>query len=168
MSALMARALAGEAAPYEEALGLIVKLVRAYLGRRGVAPTAAEDLTQEVLLTVHRKKHLYDPARPFLPWLYTLTRYRVIDDARARSRRPSGIPWEDGEDVAASEPSIDDALTIEEMLAALSEKHRRVLTLAKIDGLPLAEVARRTGLTTAAVKVIVHRAIKKLRETFAP
>jgi len=67
----MARALAGDAEAYEAALKDIAKLVRAYLGKRGVPPTAAEDLTQEVLLTVHRKKNLYDPSRPFLPWLYT-------------------------------------------------------------------------------------------------
>jgi len=42
------------------------------------------------------------------------------------------------------------------MLESLSEKPRRVLKLAKIDGLSLAEVAERTGLSTAAVKVIVH------------
>lgn len=167
LRARLASAQRGDAAAYKEFLTDTARLVRAYVSNRGFTPAAAEDLTQDVLLTIHRKKHLYNPARPFLPWLFTLTRYRLIDVVRANQRRPIGVPWDETFDPPAPEARLDDVLAVEEMLDFLPEKARRVLKLAKIDGLPLAEVARKTGLTLAAVKVAVHRAVKKLRQEFA-
>lgn len=167
LRARLASAQAGDAPAYREFLTETARLVRAYLGNRGLPPAAAEDLTQEVLVTIHRKKHLYDPSRPFLPWLFTLTRYRLIDAVRAEQRRPAGVPWDETFDPPAPDARLDDVLSVEELLNALPEKARRVLKLAKIDGLPLAQVAERTGLTVAAVKVAVHRAVKKLRQEFA-
>jgi RNA polymerase sigma-70 factor (ECF subfamily) len=165
----MRRALAGESAAYETLLGTLASLVRGWLVNQGRSAEAAEDLVQDVLIAVHRKKHLYDPARPFLPWLFAVARYRVIDVARAQARRPSTVPLEDLFDPAAPEDkTLERTLLVEELLDALPERQRRVLSLAKIDGLPLEDVGRRLGMSTAAVKVTVHRAVKKLKETFSP
>lgn len=163
----LAAAQAGDATAYEAFLRETARIVQSYLLGRGTNPSAAEDLTQEVLVAVHRKKHLYDPSRPFLPWLFALTRYRVIDSVRAAGRRPFGVPWDETFDPPAPDARLDDVLAVEELLGALPERVRRVLKLAKVDGLPLAEVARLTGLTASNVKVVVHRAIKKLRREFA-
>jgi RNA polymerase sigma-70 factor (ECF subfamily) len=167
LRARLASAQSGDAAAYREFLTEAAGLIRAYVSKRGLPPPAAEDLTQEVLVTVHRKKHLYDPSRPFLPWLFTLTRYRLIDSVRADARRPAGVPWDDAFDPPAPEARLDDVLAVEELLCALPDRARRILKLAKIDGLPLAEVAAVMGLSVAAVKVAIHRAVRRLRREFA-
>lgn len=166
----MARSLAGEKTAYEELLKRVVELVRGYfinaLGRRPEIFERAEDLTQEVLLSIHKKKHLYSPSRPFLPWLFAIARYRLIDGARHDKRRPALVVFEEGFDAADPSATVmpeDRRLELEELMAPLSWKQREILVLAKAQGVPLAEIAERLGMTVSAVKVTVHRALAKIR-----
>ena len=41
---------------------------------------------QDILLTLHRVRHTYEPARPFTPWLATIASRRSIDALRRRAR----------------------------------------------------------------------------------
>jgi RNA polymerase sigma-70 factor (ECF subfamily) len=45
-----------------------------------------EDVVQETLISVHKARHTYDPARPFAPWFYAIASHRVVDVFR-RDRR---------------------------------------------------------------------------------
>src|SRR5690348_18228989 len=82
----MAAAQDGDRKAYEtllrEALPYIRSVVRSLHGR----PERADEVTQDVLLTVHRVRHTYDPARPFRPWLAAIARRRSIDALRRRYR----------------------------------------------------------------------------------
>src|SRR5512139_3795799 len=91
--ALMARAQDGDAAAYRALLGAITPYARAIASRALRERADAEDVVQEVLMTVHRIRHTYDPARPFRPWLLAIVRHRVLDRLRARGRRAA---WETG------------------------------------------------------------------------
>ncbi len=85
---LMARAQTGDRAAYNQVLKAMTPAIRALVRRRITDEALAEDVTQDVLLTVHRVRHTYDPARPILPWLATIARARAWDCAM-RSTRPS-------------------------------------------------------------------------------
>jgi DNA-directed RNA polymerase specialized sigma24 family protein len=80
----------GDGAAYERLLKDIAlvlrRLVRARLAKVGLSVHEAEDVVQEILIGLHAKRHTWDDARPFLPWLFTITRYKFIDAAR-RLRR---------------------------------------------------------------------------------
>jgi len=157
--------LRGDKAAYTRFLEKTAAMVRGYLARRQRSVERVEDLVQDVLLAIHRKKHLYSPERPVLPWIFAIARYRLIDAVRADARRPAAAEWEEAFDsLAAREGGLDQALVIEEMLECLNEKQKKVLMMAKLDGMPLAEVAAKTGLSLAAVKVTVHRAVRAVRK----
>jgi RNA polymerase sigma-70 factor, ECF subfamily len=165
----MCAALDGDADAYVRLLEGVAAMARGYFLRAMSAsartPEKAEDLVQDLLVALHRKKHLYRRDRPFLPWIFAVARYKLIDSARADARRPSTVAWEDWhEGAAARREKLDAALELEEILDGLPERQRRALVLAKIDGLPLAAVAERLEMSLAAVKVTIHRALKALRK----
>ena len=133
-------------------------------------PELAEDVVQDVLLTVHRIRHTWDPHRPFSPWLAAITARRGID----RIRRDSRIARFEVSDEPAYETFAAPATNhesgalraleaIEPLLAALPERQRRALEAVKIRGLSVAEAARESGQSVGALKVNVHRAVKALR-----
>lgn len=130
--------------------------------RQRCAPGHSEDLVQEVLIAVHNKRASYDPARPFLPWLAAIARYRWVDHLRAFYRKAeeeltdADVPFESGEESLIAQLSLD------RMLAQIPDAQAEVIAFVKIRGLSIKEAAAKTGMTEAAVKVNIHRGLKKL------
>jgi RNA polymerase sigma-70 factor (ECF subfamily) len=173
-SGLMAAAQAGDARAYEALLRECLPLLRAICRSRLRDPAEAEDAVQDALLTLHRVRHTYDPARPFQPWLSAIAERRSIDRGRRRGRgaaREAGI--EAAGDIAAPDPGADAALdgrrAAERLRAAVAElppAQRTALRLAKIEDLSLAEASARSGMSVGALKVATHRAMNALRRRF--
>src|SRR5262249_59729668 len=82
----MAAAQAGDRGAYGRLLRQILPFVRARARQRHGDPDRLEDVVQDVLVTVHRVRHTYDPARPFEPWLAAIVERRSIDALRRRGR----------------------------------------------------------------------------------
>ncbi len=169
-SALMASAQDGDGAAYSRLLHEVTPFIRALGRRRRLAPAECEDLTQDVLLTVHRVRHTYDPARPFVAWLVAITQRRMIDlyrrDSRIRAREEA-LP-ELLETFAAPEAKdeldvMEQAAWLRRAIADLPPRQREALQLVKLGELSLADASARTGQSPGAIKVNVHRAIKALR-----
>ena len=124
----------------------------------------ADDLLQETWLRIHRVRHTYRPGEPALPWVYAIARRVGIDAYRKKRRitlheRAMEVMPERAAptQVAGSLPEFD------MLVAALPEAQREVLTMMKVGGLSLEEVARATCSTVGAVKQKAHRAYEKLR-----
>src|SRR6516162_3831499 len=83
----MALAQEGDKAAYERLLVDILPALRSFTRRRLGDDVAAEDVVQEVLLSVHRARRTYRPERPFEPWLFAIARNAIVDCQRARARR---------------------------------------------------------------------------------
>ena len=87
LQALMVAATSGHARAYHALLRLCAERLRAYFRRRLIGRDAdVEDLVQETLIAIHRKRATYDPSLPFTAWLHGIARYRLIDFLR-RDRR---------------------------------------------------------------------------------
>ena len=126
--------------------------------------TEAEDMLQDVWLRIHRMRHTYRPGEPLLPWVYAIARRVRVDNYRKRNR----IAWRERSlDVLPEPPAPKDATRhlppFEELMAALPESQREVLTMLKVNGLSVEEVARATCSTAGAVKQKAHRAYQRLR-----
>ncbi|MEO7634963.1 MAG: sigma factor, partial [Sphingomicrobium sp.] len=83
---LLSAAQAGDAAAYREFLTDVTPFVRALARRKLWAEDAIEDVVQDVLVTVHRVRHTYQPGRPVAPWLAAIAARRSIDSLRKRGR----------------------------------------------------------------------------------
>jgi RNA polymerase sigma factor (sigma-70 family) len=169
----MRLAQGGDEAAYRSLLAKIAEIVRRKLraDRPYLQAADVEDLVQDVLLSVHAARATYDPARPFLPWLMTILRFRVADAARRSVRRNKHeigtaiLP----ETSALAETNLfaegfGDPQELAAAIAALPAGQRRAVELLKLREMTLKEAAAETGATETALKVAVHRAIKTLRE----
>ena len=171
---LMRSAQGGDAACYERLLRAITPFIRSLTRRYCRDPQLAEDVVQDVLLTVHRIRHTWDPQRPFSPWLAAIAARRGIDRIRRASRIASHEVSDELALATFAAPAANNdsgalraAEAIEPLLAALPERQRRALEAVKIRGLSVAQAARESGQTIAALKVDVHRAVKALRKRVA-
>jgi RNA polymerase sigma-70 factor, ECF subfamily len=126
------------------------------------APHAdVEDLVQDVFLSAwNRLDALREPAA-FGGWLAMIARNRATDFHR-RTVESVELP----EDLAAADTSTSrgEALRVLQVIRSLAEAYRETLVLRLVEGLTGPEIAERTGLTPASVRVNLHRGMKMLRE----
>ncbi len=128
----------------------------------------ADDLLQDAWFRIHKARHTYRPGERVLPWLYAIARHVKVDAFR---KRRSEL-YEESLDAAPERvPSVPASTTgggsktleLEQLLAELPPSQREVITLLKVSGLSLEEVARATSSTVGSVKQKAHRAYTKLR-----
>jgi len=130
-------------------------------------PAAAEDVTVETFWRIHRSHARFDPSRSFEAWARSIATHAALDWMRAQ-RPESAIPAEPHELAAPSEG--DPAIAAEirqrtaEAFGRLAPKLRIAATLAVVEELPHKEVAEALGISVAAVKLRVFRALRLLRK----
>jgi len=126
------------------------------------APRAdVDDLVQDVFLSAwNRLDGLRDPAA-FGGWLSIIARNRASDFHRRAVdavELPDDLPGPDGTEART------EALAVLEVIKTLPEAYRETLVLRLVEGLTGPEIAQRTGLTPASVRVNLHRGMRLLRE----
>lgn len=164
--ALMEQAQAGDRPAYTRLLKALVPVIRSQVRRQMTDHTMTEDVVQDVLLTVHRVRHTYDPAFPFLPWLMAIISARAIDALRRRGRYQHWeLPEEMLPDVAAAPnaPRAESQQELESYLNQLPSRQREIVEHVHLREMSLTEAAAHNNLTVAAVKSLLHRALKNLR-----
>jgi RNA polymerase sigma-70 factor (ECF subfamily) len=136
-------------------------IVRARAG--GLGPEICEDIVQETLLAIHQKRHTWRQKRRLRPWLYAIVRHKVVDAFRARGHRVQ-LPIEDLADMLPAPEAADptERSDVERVLAALDPGSARILRAIGLDGSSTTETAKALGMTEGAVRVALHRALKRL------
>jgi RNA polymerase sigma factor (sigma-70 family) len=142
--------------------------VQAQLVGLGLAPAAAEDLTQDVMETIWRKAHLYDPRQSAaVTWVFRVAHNRRID-VRRRSRESSAAPEDfvDIPDAAAGSDECLDARQLQQCvrvaLRALPHEQFTLVQLAFFDGLSHSAIAQRLKLPLGTVKSRLRLACTRL------
>jgi RNA polymerase sigma factor (sigma-70 family) len=175
-SAQMASAQAGDRTAYEALLRECVSLVKVFAAGQGVPPDYVDDVVQDVLLTIHRARHTYDPARSFTGWLRVIAERRSIDLLRRIGRQrareihsqlafesyadKSADPTRLGRDAAASS-------RVYAAMATLPERQREAVQVLVLQDQSLTDAAIVTRRSKGALKVNLHRGLKALRDMFA-
>jgi RNA polymerase sigma-70 factor (ECF subfamily) len=167
---LMAAAQGGDGAAYARLLREVVPYIRAIVRRHHAAADRVEDVTQDVLLTLHRIRHTYDPARPFTAWLGAISHRRSVDALRRKvrvdaSEKFSPIAYETYADPDANKDiaAHEDSAVLTEAIAALPPGQRQAVELLRLREMSLAEASAASGQSVGALKVSLHRAIKTLQ-----
>jgi len=171
---LVARALGGESAAFEE-------IVRASYGR--LYATAfhllgnhedAEDVTQECLVRAHAALALYRSEGSFAGWLRRILVHLVRDRYRRRGRRPLDEPLA-GEELTRGGRAPSEllgerelALLVAGALERLPESLRIAFLLRTREGLSYDEISHTTGVTPATARTQVMRARRALAERLRP
>ncbi|MEX2643184.1 MAG: sigma-70 family RNA polymerase sigma factor [Acetobacterales bacterium] len=143
--------------------------LRAYLRRLGAADSAAEELVQEVMLTVWRRAAQYDPRQAGVAtWVFTIARNRRIDLLR-RERRPEIDPHDPA--LTPSEPQAPDSgvsaheeeRAIRVAVDRLPKEQAALLRMAFFDDKSHSTIADELGLPLGTVKSRLRLALQKLR-----
>lgn len=142
--------------------------VKSYLMRLGLDPAAADDLAQEVLLTVWRKAEQFDPERAGVTtWIFTIARNLRIDTAR---RARNDVPIPDRTDEPSPDPPADAILAaadrgnrVRAALAQLPAEQAEVIRLSFFDDRPHAEIEHALGIPLGTVKSRLRLAMSRLR-----
>jgi RNA polymerase sigma-70 factor (ECF subfamily) len=159
--------MAGDAAAYRQFLTSLAPHLRAVARSRcrsfGAPEGEAEDIVQEVLLTIHLKRGTWDQSRPIWPWVAAITRNKLIDVLRRRGRHIS-VPIEDViNDLPAEDRAPDSsARDIDRLLVHLKAQQREIVKSISLDGNSIRDTADRLHMTEGAVRVALHRALKAL------
>jgi RNA polymerase sigma-70 factor (ECF subfamily) len=120
----------------------------------------ARDLVQDVFLVAYGKIGTLRDAARFGPWVAMIARNRAMDFHR-RARQTEELHDGCGEGGRGAEAEAAEVL---EIIRALPEAYRETLVLRLVEGMTGPEIAERTGLQPASVRVNLHRGMKLLRE----
>ena len=145
--------------------------LKGYLMRLGSSEAQAEELVQDVMLTVWRKAALFDRRKAAAStWLFTIARNRRIDILR-REKYPELDP-EDPALVPDEEVQPDDAVIMAERkaevqsaMATLPEEQVELVKLAFYKGWSHSEIAKETGLPLGTVKSRLRLSFTRLKES---
>jgi len=130
----------------------------------------AEDLTQNTFYRAIKYKHTFAETSKFKSWIYQIAR-NIYNDHYNENKT-----W--NTDFVKVENLTDSQFTLQHenanvefelldmALAKLSETDRQLVVLSKFQGLKYDEISQITGVSVAAIKVQMHRIIKKLREFY--
>jgi RNA polymerase sigma-70 factor (ECF subfamily) len=161
---LMRRYQAGDAAAAKSLIDLLSAQLHLFFSTQMGNSAEAGDMLQDTWLRIHRVRHTYRPGEPVLPWVYAIARRVRVDNFRKRRRITSReIAAERLPETPSAERASAELPAFSELVSTLPESQREVLTLLKVNGLSLEEVARATSSTVGAVKQKVHRAYERLR-----
>ena len=159
VEAVLVRAvLEGDRDGFGQLYGLYAPLVHGILLAR-VPRAEVDDLVQDIFFHAFKKLHTLRDAAAFGPWIAMIARNRAVDFHR-RSRDTVEI----NDDLRGSDTHDSRAAEILELIRNLPEAYRETLVLRLVEGMTGPEIAARTGLTAASVRVNLHRGMKMLRE----
>ena len=156
--ALVKSVLQGDREGFGKLYALYAPLVHGILLAR-VPRTEVDDLVQDIFLHAFNKLYTLRDEAAFGPWIAMIARNRAVDYHR-RARATVEIT----DELAGSDKQQSKAAEILELIRSLPEAYRETLVLRLVEGMTGPEIATRTGLTAASVRVNLHRGMKLLRE----
>lgn len=139
---------------YDRYAPLVHGILLAHVPRSEVA-----DLVQDIFLHALRKLHTLRDRNAFGPWIAMIARNRAMDFHR-QFRETVEVK----EDLVSTNSTGEKAREMLELIRSLPDAYRETLVLRLVEGMTGPEIASRTGLTPASVRVNLHRGMKLLRE----
>ncbi|MCA9655959.1 MAG: sigma-70 family RNA polymerase sigma factor [Myxococcales bacterium] len=137
-----------------------------YIRRMVVDRDLAEDLMQDVVLTVLRDRS-YDPQRGrFAAWLFTVARNRCLQHERHAAVRERPVP-EPRPAAADPEAAVDRHHRVRTAMAGLTDAQQQLLLLKQVGELTYREIADIHGVAEGTIKSRLHAATKAFRRRLA-
>ena len=167
---LIQRAISRDADAFGRLYDMYVDRVYRHLYYRVGNVADAEDLTQQVFLKAWQAIDRYKKtASPFVAWLMTISHNLVVDFYRTKKDKAYLKAEVTANDLASSPERIAEARYVQQQLRRvilqLPGEQQQVVLLRFVEGFRYAEIAAVLGKSEGAIRVILHRALVKLRHT---
>jgi RNA polymerase sigma-70 factor (ECF subfamily) len=159
----------GDQKAYRQLLTEITPYIKGSIAGGLANPDWVDDITQNILISVHKSLATYSPSRPFKPWLYSIISFRKADYLRKyyNKRRNQHVPVEDATfspELVTNPATSGEYKDIEKALEVLPDKQRKIIELMKIEGYTAKEVGEKLDMKESAVKVSAHRSMQKMKD----
>ncbi|QUJ76531.1 sigma-70 family RNA polymerase sigma factor [Sulfitobacter albidus] len=141
--------------------------VKGFLMKSGTDATTAEECAQDVMTTLWRKAHQFDPSRASVAtWIFTIARNRRIDMLRRERRpEPEELTW--GPEPEPEQSQVmeiqEESARLVEAIAALPHTQRSLIEQAYFGDMTQSEIAKLTGLPLGTIKSRLRLALERLR-----
>jgi RNA polymerase sigma-70 factor (ECF subfamily) len=168
---------------WSELVELYGPLVESWSAKAGLAPTAREDVAQEVFLSVHRSIKRFDPTIPgatFRGWLWRITRNSILKWLAHPEPRPIGgstanaglaeiaDPWPDASELDPATNPSETTLLLQRAIAQIKPRIEsqtwQAFWYTVVLGQTTAEVAESLGMSRPAVRKAKSRTLHRLRQ----
>ncbi len=161
----MREACSGNSAQYRSLLASITPMIRGIVNAKlsGMSEVDREDVLQEVLMAIHMKRDTWRQDQPIRPWIFAITRYKIIDLLRKKGRAQTVDIDEFSDVLAADEVDPSAQMDLDSLVDKLKGKQAVVVKAIAFEGLSHSDVAERLGIKETAVRVNFHRGLEKLR-----
>jgi len=134
-------------------------------------PATSEDLTQTVFSRIIKYRSSYNEVYTFKSWIYQVARNVHVDSyskkklwiTEERVEENYRVDTRDAIEIMEKEQREQ---TLKEALGLLSPEQREIIELSRFQDLKYEEISQITGNSVGAVRVKVHRAIKKLKDVY--
>ena len=177
-AAVMRDVAAGDDEALKILYGRYAKLVF-HVAVQSLEPAAAEEIVQDVFLTVWRKAATFDPARgSFRGWIMQIAHMQIINEHRRQRRRPQAVDDPDGEQLVNLPDGAPDPVeatwrdycraAVRAAMETLPPAQRQALGLAFFEDLTHEQVASVLHLPLGTVKTRIRAGMQKLRLQLAP
>jgi RNA polymerase sigma factor (sigma-70 family) len=134
---------------------------------------ASEDMVQNVFYKMLKYRHTFTGQGEFVAWMFQIARNTLKDQAKTNKTKIQQLPAEEMEDRIAGGISADEQLEkkqekagLYKAMASLSDDHREVLTLSRLQELKYQEVGQILGITEVAAKTRAFRAMQELKNIY--
>lgn len=162
---LILRYQTGDVAALEELVDRYYAPLRYFVRRLLGGAECADDILQEVWLTVLRNLRRLRNPEAFSVWLYRIARHKVYDELRKQQAvatfNDETVPADAVENESGF--SAEDAARIHECLQRLTPEHREVLVLRFLEQMPYEDIAQVVGCSLGTVKSRIYYAKQALR-----
>ncbi len=154
-------------AAFAELFDFFAPRLKGFIMRSGTTSAQAEEIVQDVMLTVWRKASMFDPHRAQVSaWIYQIARNRHVDIKRKENRPVPEELYEDSE----NEPDANQVLAMEQeagqlkqALAQLNADQREMIEKAYLGELTHSEISAQTGLPLGTIKSRIRLGLERLR-----
>jgi len=167
LAALMRSARGGDEEAYRRLLGHLAVWLRGVarrgLVRAGLGVEESEDIVQDTLLAMHLKRDTWDDGQPLEPWLRAIAHHKLVDHLRRRGFREH-LDIDEHADTLAAPQAAEESASVDarQLLQGLPGRQRTIVEAISIEGHSARDVGQRLGMSEGAVRVTLHRALKKL------
>ena len=160
---LMVRAQDGDRDAFRTLIEKITPILKAFLRKRIADSFEVDDLCQDILLAIYQARHTYQPQRPLEPWMFAIARNISLDYRRRSWERARRQELVESPPQRVVEMGGGVSRRLQDSLQRMPATHREAFTMLKVEGMSVAEAARKAGVTAGALRVRAHRAYEALK-----
>lgn len=155
----------GEAHIFDQIYSRYAGRILAYMTKKTGSDKNAQDLTQEVLLKLHRSRDQYNKMLPLAPWIFSISSSVFLDFAKKKSLEDATAPEKFDSYQALEVISQENQNST--ILNTLPEQQKQAVALRVFDEATFEEIATRLSTSPENARQIFSRGIRKLKSSFS-